>query len=180
MDRYKNKYRISSTRLQTWNYANEGAYFITICTKNRKHFFGEIIEGKMILNEIGRLTEIEWAKTIEIRQDMNLELGAFVVMPNHFHAIVIIKENEFNNSNNNDGMSNKPQNQFGPQSKNLAAIIRGFKSAVTAQARKLGNSEFAWQTLYHDHIIRNNQSFENIQNYILNNPEKWDEDNFNK
>jgi REP element-mobilizing transposase RayT len=180
MDRYKNKYRISSTRLQTWNYANEGAYFITICTKNREHFFGEIIEGKMILNEIGRLTEIEWAKTIEIRQDMNLELGAFVVMPNHFHAIVIIKENEFNNSNNNDGMSNKPQNQFGPQSKNLAAIIRGFKSAVTAQARKLGNSEFAWQTLYHDHIIRNNQSFENIQNYILNNPEKWDEDNFNK
>lgn len=180
MDRYKNKYRISSTRLQTWNYANEGAYFITICTKNRKHFFGEIIEGKMILNEIGRLTEIEWAKTIEIRQDMNLELGAFVVMPNHFHAIVIIKENEFNNSNNNDGMSNKPQNQFGSQSKNLAAIIRGFKSAVTAQARKLGNSEFAWQTLYHDHIIRNNQSFENIQNYILNNPEKWDEDNFNK
>lgn len=180
MDRYKNKYRISSTRLQTWNYANEGAYFITICTKNRKHFFGEIIEGKMILNEIGRLTEIEWAKTIEIRQDMNLELGAFVVMPNHFHAIVIIKENEFNNSNNNDGMSNKPQNQFGPQSKNLAAIIRGFKSAVTAQARKLGNSEFAWQTLYHDHIIRNNQSFENIQNYILNNPEKLDEDNFNK
>jgi len=91
MDRYKNKYRISSTRLQTWNYANEGAYFITICTKNREHFFGEIIEGKMILNEIGRLTEIEWAKTIEIRQDMNLELGAFVVMPNHFHAIVIIK-----------------------------------------------------------------------------------------
>lgn len=180
MDRYKNKYRISSTRLQTWNYANEGAYFITICTKNRKHFFGEIIEGKMILNEIGRLTEIEWAKTIEIRQDMNLELGAFVIMPNHFHAIVIIKENEFNNSNNNDGMSNKPQNQFGPQSKNLAAIIRGFKSAVTAQARKLGNSEFAWQTLYHDHIIRNNQSFENIQNYILNNPEKWDKDNFNK
>ena len=180
MDRYKNKYRISSTRLQTWNYANEGAYFITICTKNREHFFGEIIEGKMILNEIGRLTEIEWAKTIEIRQDMNLELGAFVVMPNHFHAIVIIKENEFNNSNNNDGMSNKPQNQFGPQSKNLAAIIRGFKSAVTAQARKLGNSDFAWQTLYHDHIIRNNQSFENIQNYILNNPEKWDEDNFNK
>jgi putative transposase len=180
MDRYKNKYRISSTRLQTWNYANEGAYFITICTKNREHFFGEIIEGKMILNEIGRLTEIEWAKTIEIRQDMNLELGAFVVMPNHFHAIVIIKENEFNNSNNNDGMSNKPQNQFGPQSKNLAAIIRGFKSAVTAQARKLGNSEFAWQTLYHDHIIRNNQSFENIQNYILNNPEKWDKDNFNK
>lgn len=180
MDRYKNKYRISSTRLQTWNYANEGAYFITICTKNREHFFGEIIEGKMILNEIGRLTEIEWAKTIEIRQDMNLELGAFVVMPNHFHAIVIIKENEFNNSNNNDGMSNKPQNQFGPQSKNLDAIIRGFKSAVTAQARKLGNSEFAWQTLYHDHIIRNNQSFENIQNYILNNPEKWDKDNFNK
>ncbi len=68
MDRYKNKYRISSTRLQTWNYANEGAYFITICTKNREHFFGEIIEGKVILNEIGRLTEIEWAKTIEIRK----------------------------------------------------------------------------------------------------------------
>ena len=184
MDKYKSKYRIASTRLQTWNYANAGAYFITICTKNREHFFGEIIDGEMILNEIGKIAELEWVKTIDIRPDMNLELGVFVVMPNHFHAIIIINENEFNNHNSSLILqiepSDKTQNKFGPQSKNLAAIIRGFKSAVTTHARKMGNSEFAWQSLFHDHIIRDGQSFENIQNYIINNPQKWDNGSLNK
>ena len=91
-DKFKNKYRIKSARLQSWDYANNAAYFITICTKYREHYFGEIADDEMHLNEIGKFTEQEWIKTPELRPDMNLELGEFVVMPNHFHGIVNILE----------------------------------------------------------------------------------------
>jgi putative transposase len=73
---------------------------------------------------------------------------------------------------------NAPANQFGPQSKNVASIIRGFKSAVTTQAKKYGFVDFDWQPLYHDHIIRNARAFENIENYIANNPLNWYKDSF--
>ncbi|KOH44101.1 hypothetical protein [Sunxiuqinia dokdonensis] len=79
-------------------------------------------------------------------------------MPNHFHAIVIIGENDYRVST-----SGKPANKFGPQSKNLASIIRGFKSAVTMGARKI-DSEFAWPSRFHNHIIRHPKSFQRISN----------------
>ena len=96
MDTFKNKYRIASTRLQTWEYGSPGLYFITICTKDRKHYFGEIENGEMVLNELGSIANSEWIKTPAIRPDMNLGLGEFITMPNHFHAIIMIGENEFN------------------------------------------------------------------------------------
>src|SRR5665647_439888 len=99
MDTFKNKYRIPSARLQNWDYGSPGLYFITICTKNREHFFGEIIDDEMIVNKLGLITNSEWEKTPQIRPDMNLELGEFVVMPNHFHGIVMIGENKFNSEN---------------------------------------------------------------------------------
>ena len=79
-----------SYRLRHWDYSNNAPYFITICTQNRKHFFGEISDGKMHLSDIGKIVENEWIKTPNIRPEMQLELGEFVVMPNHFHAILII------------------------------------------------------------------------------------------
>lgn len=194
MEKFQNKYRISSTRLQNWDYRWAGAYFITICTQNREHFFGEIENGKMQLSEIGKIAEMEWLKTFELRPDMNLYQGEFVVMPNHFHAIIGIGENEFNtpsrigNGNRRDAMhcvstndnnTNKPQNQFGPQSKNLASIVRGFKSSVTVAARKI-NPDFQWQSRFHDHIIRNEESFQKITNYIICNPANWQDDKFYK
>lgn len=63
-------------------------------------------------------------------------------------------------------------NQFGPQSKNLASVIRGFKIGVTTNARKI-NPDFAWQSRFHDHIIRNDRALKNIQRYIINNPLQW-------
>ena len=185
MKKFQNKYRIPSARLQNWDYGAMGAYFITICTQNREHFFGEIIENEMILNDLGKKVEEEWLKTIELRPDMNLELGNFVVMPNHFHGILIIGHNEFN-ANNTDS-----KNQFGPQSKNLGSIIRGFKSAVTVYCRRdamhrvstittTTTENFGWQSRFHDHIIRNSNEFERIQTYIENNPSKWNDDKFNK
>ena len=85
---FKNKYRIESARLKGWDYQHAASYFITICTKNRSHYFGKIMDNEMHLTEIGKWVEIEWVKTLEIRPDMNLTLGNFVVMPNHFHAII--------------------------------------------------------------------------------------------
>ena len=100
MSKFKNKYRISSARLENWNYGAAGSYFITICTKNRLHYFGEIVDNDMQLTELGKIAETEWLKTIEMRPDMNLEMGEFILMPNHFHAIIIIGNNEFNNISN--------------------------------------------------------------------------------
>lgn len=140
MEKYQNKYRIQSARLQGYDYANAGMYFITICTVNRKHYFGDIIDGKMQSNEIGKIAQTEWFKTLEIRPDMNLQLDAFVVMPNHIHGIITIGENEYNNGigNGRDAMhcvstptAPEYKNSFAPQSKNLASIIRGYKSSVT-------------------------------------------------
>ncbi len=92
MDKYNNKYPIPSARLQSWDYGSNGAYFITICTKNRKHFFGEISGGEMHLNELGKLAEKYW---IEIPQHFTfIELGEFVVMPNHMHGILIIDKTD--------------------------------------------------------------------------------------
>jgi putative transposase len=99
-------------------------------------------------------------------------------MPNHFHAIIGIGRNQYNSVDGID-INNTTGNKFGPQSKNLASIIRGFKSAVTINARII-NPDFGWQSRYHDHIIRNQNSFQRIQSYIINNPIKWKIDTFYK
>jgi REP element-mobilizing transposase RayT len=174
--KFNNKYRIESARLKNWDYSQRGVYFLTLCTAGREPFFGKIENDTMLLSDIGKIVEEEWIKNPEIRPDMNIELGEFVVMPNHFHGILFIGSNEFN-SNINDDEDYK--NQFGPQSKNLSSIIRGFKSAVTVQARKI-NPEFGWQSRFHDHIIRNPKSYDVISQYIIDNPKKWGDDEFNK
>ncbi|MDM8158642.1 hypothetical protein QUH73_02310 [Labilibaculum sp. K2S] len=129
--KFQNKYRIPSARLKDWDYGSNAIYFVTICTHEREHYFGEITNGKMILNEIGELAASEWMKTPEIRPDMNLELGEFVIMPNHFHVLITIGKNNYNTGT--DAMHRV--STFGSQSKNLASIIRGFKSSVTINAR---------------------------------------------
>ncbi len=202
-DLFNNKYRVPTGRLQNWNYANEAMYFVTICTKNREHFFGEIIScphpavetqciaslhrGHGILQptEIGKIASSEWFKTLGLRPDMNLELGEFVVMPNHIHGIIITGQNEYNTQHRRDAMhgvstmltTSGYKNQFGPQSKNIASVIRGYKSAVTTYARK-NSIEFDWQPRFHDHIIRSDDEYHRIANYIINNPDNWQEDKF--
>ncbi|MDZ7807615.1 MAG: transposase [Gracilimonas sp.] len=96
MSKFRDKYRIKSNRWEYWDYKNPGAYFITICTKNKECFFGEIVNGEMLLNQIGSIAESEWKKTKIIRKDMNITLGEFVIMPDHIHGIIIIGNNEYN------------------------------------------------------------------------------------
>jgi putative transposase len=178
-----------SNRLPHWDYSSNAPYFITICTQNRKNFFGEISDGKMHLSDIGKIAENEWIKTPNIRPEMQLGLGEFVVMPNHFHAMLIIGNGRVDARHGGDAMRCVPsfQNKFGPQSNNLASIIRGFKSAVTTQVKKLYSCRdalpsrdampcvrsFKWQSGFHDHIIRDAESFARIEKYIMNNPANW-------
>ena len=201
---YKNKYRIVSARHPKWDYGTDAAYFVTICTHNRIHFFGDINEGRMQLSPIGEYANHCWYE-IPVHFPF-VELGAFVVMPNHIHGIIIINKNktDFNNGGSVEtqnyaslpsiqpkssseipsskiptweNQSNSQKNKFGPQSKNLASIIRGYKIGVTKSAKKI-NSNWRWQGRYHDHIIRNTESFKRITDYIINNPKNWKEDSF--
>lgn len=201
--KFQGKYRSGTFRLQSWNYGFKGDYFITICTRNRKHYFGEVIDGEMVLNALGKIAEEEWIKSTLIRSDMNLTLGEFQVMPNHFHGIIKIGENRYNslkllckegsleqiNNASSEGswtsrksilLHKAPGNYFGPQRKNLASIIRGYKGSVKRETGKLGFGDFYWQSLYHEHIIRNRKAYHAIERYIRNNPKNWNKDRFGK
>ena len=131
----------------------------------------------MQLNDFGKIVETEWLKTYELRPDMNLELGEYVVMPNHFHGIIGIGDNQYNTVEEDYDSVSYRKNKFGPQSKNLASVIRGFKSAVTTFARK-NDIPFDWQTRFHDHIIRTDDEYYRIADYIINNPGNWQQDKF--
>ena len=187
MTKFRDKYRIESNRWEYWDYKNPGAYFITICTKHRQHFFGTIEGGRMILNELGPIARAERQKTPKIRKDMNITLGEYVIMPDHMHGIIIIGNNEYNTPEipSNPGrdaihrvstgvdLETDSQKRFGPQRKNLASIIRGYKSAITIHSRKI-NPEFCWQSNYHDRVIRNYREYESIADYILDNVRRWE------
>ena len=180
MTKFQNKYRIESARAQWWDYSNAGAYFITICTQDRKHYFGKIMNDQMEYTEIGKIVESEWIKTPSIRPDMNLELDAFVVMPNHFHGIIFIGDNDYNTVETRCIASlqlQQNQQRLQPQRKTLGSIVRGFKSPVTLYARK-NNIEFDWQTRYHDRIVRNEEECNRIRKYIQENPFNWHKDDF--
>ena len=185
MSRYKNKFRVESARLKNWNYAWSGVYFITICTKEREYYFGEIHNGKMQLSEIGKIAEKEWIRTFDIRPDMNLKMCEYVIMPNHIHGIIVIGDNEYNKQGDKQcrdtmhRVSTNINTKFGPQSKNLASIIRGYKSSVTTYACKNGIDGFKWQSRFYDHLIRNERSFDKISDYIVNNPKNWENDELN-
>ncbi|MFN9319471.1 MAG: transposase [Chitinophagales bacterium] len=200
MDKFNNQYRISSARLAGYDYFQNGSYFITICTKNRIHYFGEIVDRKMILNEIGNLAHEYWQ---EIPNHFSyIELANFVVMPNHIHGILIIYKNTDNGYDrtlqvdipsvetlqgfsvetlqcnvSTDTVKNQKMAEISPKSGTISSIIRSYKSIVTKHARYI-KPEFEWQSRFHDHIIRNEPSFNNIQNYIENNPANWKQDNF--
>ncbi len=181
MEKYKNKYRIPSARLQNWDYRWSGAYFITICTKDRKHYFGKINNEKMQLSHIGILADV---LLYEIKNhSINIEIGEYVVMPNHVHLILILNNDNIDfvvetlHATSLRQQPNQFMSDISPKSGSVSTIIRSYKSAVTKHAHRLG-FEFEWQTRFHDHIIRDEKSFNKISEYIINNPKNWNEDKF--
>ncbi len=181
---YKNRYRVESARLKNWDYSANGYYYITICTKDRIHYFGNIINDEMILSKIGNMAYKYWQ---EIPNHFPfVRLDEFVIMPNHVHGIVIIDNATFEDATIVETqnlaslqMPSSPCAKFGRQSKNIASIIRGFKIGVTKYATN-NNISFKWQPRFYDHIIRNEKELENMRNYIFYNPQKWAEDDYYK
>ena len=199
-EKYKNKYRIASARAQWWNYGWNGAYFVTICTENRACFFGEINDGKMYLSRTGVVADIIWHQIPH--HAPFVELGDFVVMPNHVHGILILDKPDMGGQPVDGSGSGRdvacnvstsplpgsepeppsPKNQrmavISPRAQTLSAVVRSYKSAVTRHANRLG-LEHGWQARFHDRIIRNDAEYQRISDYIVANPENWQGDRFN-
>jgi putative transposase len=164
---FKNKYRIPSARLLGWDYRTAAPYFVTICTKNRQPFFGSIQHGVMVLNPLGQFA----SQCIDDISDHSgcAIIANQIVMPNHVHAIIEL---------NNPTMEYEPSH-FGPLlKKSLSSVVNHYKGRVTKFAGQSGVAGWSWQPLYHDHIIRNNEEYQRVFNYITNNPKDWETDNF--
>ncbi|KKP51719.1 MAG: hypothetical protein UR42_C0011G0011 [Candidatus Roizmanbacteria bacterium GW2011_GWA2_33_33] len=172
-------------RLNGFNYSSNGYYFVTICTKDREKYFGNIIDNKMVLNNIGEIVNTCW---LEIPNHFpNVELDEFQIMPNHVHMIIII--NNKSNTKNKSPVGNKYfcslQNiNISWQTKlsgSLSSVIRGFKIGVTKKCRTNNNKIIIWQKSFYDQIIRTEYSLYFIRQYIHDNPLNWESDrnNFN-
>jgi len=157
-------------RLKNWDYSSKGYYFVTICSNDRENIFGSFVgtllacaRDSIKLSNLGKIIQSNWLNIPENYK--NIELDAFVIMPNHLHGILII--------------SNRAQASSAPT---ISRIIRSFKSKVANQYLKLiyennlNASGKIWQRSFHDHIIRNERSLYSIREYIEGNPENWEHD----
>ena len=160
-------------RLKNYDYSNSGWYYITICTKDPKKYFGRIENGKMVLNRIGNIVDEFWNKIETLHQ--NIDLDYYVIMPNHIHGIIII----------NDVLKGQPQLKYKnvgnakfaiPTDRTkmeLSKLIQQFKRAVSLRVKTINpNSIFKWQHSFYDRIIRNQNELFNIRKYIQQNPLK--------
>jgi putative transposase len=168
-----------STRLKEYDYSQAGAYFVTIVTAGRQCLLGEIADTEMRLNKFGEIVRAEWERGPEIRREV--ELGAFVVMPNHFHGIVILSSSAPDGADDVGATGRSPLRPYGPPRKSLSVLMAGFKSSVTKQINVTRNMPGApvWQRNYYDHIIRNEKEMAKIWDYIDMNPSRWNLDEEN-
>jgi REP element-mobilizing transposase RayT len=167
-------------RLPTRTYAEDGCYFVTVCTRDREHFFGKIEHKAMNYSELGLILKNEIENLESQWQDVHI--NAFVVMPNHFHLLLTIGNTLLFPKNNKTLWINQEQARFGLQPlipNSVSSIINHLKGRVTKLCRKI-HADFSWQSRFHDHIVRDMDSYNKIYYYILNNPENWGNDIFSK
>ena len=160
MERFK-KPRRRKLRLPKYDYTQAGAYYVTICSYKKRCIFGEVVARQMILNRYGKIVQTAW---MEIDHHFpTVKTDQFVVMPNHIHGIIIL---------NPDSLECECE---GPS---LGTVVGSFKSATTRYINKLQGATKAiiWQRNYYEHIIRNEQSMDEIRQYIAHNPRNWDRD----
>jgi len=165
------------TRLPEYDYSGEGAYYVTICTKNKACILGDIKEGQMKLTPIGEIAQEQIQNTPHIRG--NVAIDSFVIMPNHIHMILVITGND-----GRDMARHVPtgRHRFGkPQSGTLSTIVGAIKSAITRNIniRGIGPGGSIWQGRFFEHIIRNEKALDKIREYIYNNPRNWQDDDEN-
>jgi REP element-mobilizing transposase RayT len=198
-----------SIRLRGYDYSKAGLYYITICTEDNKCLFGKIVPAgdkfkshhEMILNDAGENVDCCWLMIPE--HFPNVVLHEYVIMPNHIHGIIELRKKpvgsvgvenfqplqSMNDSETNVGVQNFEPLHIEPQRRNeyqkiiphsIGSIIRGFKTGATKWFRNNTNIEKIWLRNYYEHIIRNEPSYEQIANYIIENPDNWKKDDFYK
>ncbi len=172
------RFRDTKPRLKGWDYSGPGRYFITMVTHDRECLFGQINGNDMVLSDLGEIVKDEWTRSFEIRTELHCD--AWVIMPNHIHAILRIEKpvndpQPTNKPLENPGIAYRP-----PRS--IPSFVAGFKSAATKRinAHRGTPGQKIWQDRYHDHIIRDQTAFLKIKRYIENNPARWDDDIFSK
>lgn len=183
---FKNKYRIQSTRLKDWDYSWDGAYFVTICTKNHDNGFGRIIGGELKETKLARIVRKSWLDLPNHYK--NCVLDEFVIMPNHIHGIIFLNSgNLYKNLVVTDFKSeNLVETGLKPVStivvkNSLSEIMRGFKTFSAKSINKIRHSPGRpfWQSRFYDHIIRSEGVLSKIRQYIKDNPFKWHLDELN-
>uniref|UniRef100_Q3AQE3 Transposase IS200-like domain-containing protein n=1 Tax=Chlorobium chlorochromatii (strain CaD3) TaxID=340177 RepID=Q3AQE3_CHLCH len=191
------KYNRRSIRLKGYDYWQVGAYFITICTQNKECLFGKITDGKMVLNDAGNI--IQEFNAITESHFKNIAISPFVVMPNHYHAIITVgagspRPNNPHNENDHicddgrvrvddgrvrvdDGRVRVDDGRGNP-APTLGQIVGYFKYQTTKRINTICQTggKKLWQRNYYDHIIRDEKSFHAISTYIINNPAQWAKD----
>src|SRR6056297_2387839 len=185
MTLYKNRYRVESTRLKGWDYSSPGAYFITICTKNREWLFGDIVENFMVLNGNGTIVENCWYD-LPCHYD-HVKLDQFVIMPNHVHGIMMIDIENVPASHVETGL--KPVSTEPVLSANIDngkmkthGLFEFVRALKTFSARRINEhrktpGKPVWQSRFYDHIIRDDNELYRIRKYIMVNPANWENDN---
>ncbi len=179
------KHHRRSIRLRDYDYSQSGAYFVTICSWSRECLFGDVVNGEMRLNESGEMVIRTW-------EDLpnhygNVTLDEFIIMPNHVHGIVILfsgdvgaglkpAHSDADMDSNRAGLKPAPTKQHG-----LSEIVRAFKTYSARRINEIRNTPSlpVWQRNYYEHIIRNEDELNRIQEYIINNPLQWAEDENN-
>jgi len=163
-------------RLRNYNYAQNGMYFVTLCTQNRLNLFGQIENGDLVLNDAGKMVFHKFEQIPQVYPDIAID--KFIVMPNHLHAILMIQHDVIQ-----QGDSGTPRGAFPTMS--LSDYIHRFKTLTTKlyiDGVRNGNyppfDKKIWQKSYHEHIIRNEQDYQKIWDYIDTNPLKWQDDKY--
>ena len=199
------KHHRRSIRLKEYDYSRQGAYFVTVCVKNKENSLGKIIDGEVVLSEIGKISEKCWNE-IPTHYPC-VQLDKYVIMPNHIHGVIKIIDGDDNiaggenvgaedfqplrpdtQKNINIGIENiqplhQPQSKINQYQKiipkSLGSIMRGFKIGVTKYCDQQKYKHFALQRNYHEHIVRNERELNRIREYIINNPLQWQFDREN-
>ena len=174
MVKFKSRYRVESARRPGWDYSAAGWYFVTICTRDHVPFFGEVVGGDMVQSPIGQIVAEEWQRTPDVRSSVVLD--EWIVMPNHLHGILVIVDTPHIVKTPRRGVFTTKRGRLVAGS--LGAIIGQVKSVCTKRIWAAGSTDFGWQSRFHDHIIRNDESLQRIREYIINNPRKWTEDRY--
>ncbi|MEB3883672.1 transposase [Lyngbya sp. CCY1209] len=169
MNYHPDRHHRRSIRLPGYDYSQSGWYFVTICSYKKQCIFGDIKVGKICLNYIGTIVREEWLKSAQMRQEV--ELDEWIIMPNHIHGIVVIVNGDLDTNGAQALRSYK-------KPRSLSSFIGGFKSSVTKRIKEFSQqpSPPVWQRNYYESIVRNERHLNQIRQYIIDNPQKWDED----